>query len=999
MYSPSRRMLIAVCGCLLWTQGASALELHVAPGGDDSWSGRLAEPSADLTDGPYATPGRALAEIKAVHESDCTIEPITVELQEGTYFLQQPLKVKPIHSGTAQNPVTFRSADGAQVVISGGYPVKDWQQEGELLVTTIDTAVNGSWYFKELYHQDERRTRARMPNRGEFFRAEGGFSDRPKGAMRYANGDLQAWESLDEVTLTLYNSWTAVVHRIRSIDGAARRVDFAADMWWEVGKWEYNQRYYVENLPQALDTAGEWYLDPQTYKLSYYPRVGETAETLRLIAPRLRRVLVIEGDYAGSSLVEYVNFEGITFAHADWHLGATAAANGQAHVVRDNAVIHCIGAANCSFTDCEVGPGGSHGVVLSYGCNNTTISRCDVHGLGGGGVYVGTTGEHSSCKTMSTAERIHHNTVDNCYVHDLGNVFHGAVGVWIGNADHITVSHNDICDVDYTGVSVGWCWGYNPSAATNNTIEFNHIHHLGQGELSDMGGVYCLGISPGTVVRNNRIHDVYAYSYGGWGLYTDQASTGILMENNVVYDVKSHGFHQHFGEDNIVRNNVFAYAGEGGVKRSKNEDHRSFTFQKNIVYQPSGIVLAGKYGDNNFEFDYNLYWSPAGAVDFDGSTFTAWQQRGHDQHSIVGDPLFADVDNRDFSLRAGSPATGLGFSSIDIEKAGLYGDAAWRERPLNDEHRGVSPYMKPASQTLFAIHDFSDGFEETAAGEPPAMGILHGIGGSEPRGIYVSDTRALNGSHSLCIADNVLAERTWEPFLTYEPRWSRPGDISVSFDIYLEGGATILHEWRDKLHGYPDNVGASVKLVADGDVKANGRTLGTAPADTWIHIALNARIDTTQDAVYDIEVTVDGETRTETGVPMRNAGWHVFSQAYFISSHNTAVNSYIDNVHLLYEPDEQYVAWGVPRTAADSHDEGARLMQRNGAWVLSVSAARYRRELLVYAANGRQVIAHPLAARSAHRVRIGGGTLAPGLYRLVVQGKSTLLQRSLAVVH
>src|SRR5205823_12252188 len=175
-----------------------------------------------------------------------------------------------------------------------------------------------------------------------------------------------------------------------------------------------------------------------------------------------------------------------------------------------------------------------------------------------------------------------------------GKTCPSAVGIWVGQSFDNVIAHNEIHNLYYTGISLGWSWGYGDSLNRGNIVEHNHIHHIGKrgdGDgpiLSDMGGVYLLGARPGTVVHNNVIHDVAGIKYGGWGVYLDEGSSNVLVEKNLVHHTSHGGFHLHYGRDNIARNNIFAFGGEQQLVRTREEDHLGVTFDHNIVYWTSG---------------------------------------------------------------------------------------------------------------------------------------------------------------------------------------------------------------------------------------------------------------------------------------------------------------------------------------------------------------------------------------------------------------------------
>ena len=674
------------CARLGSASAAPRADFFVAPGGDDAWSGALPAPNAEGTDGPFATIPRAQQAVRG-RVAKAEAGAVTVMLRGGTYRIAEPITFTPDDSGSQACPVTYAAYPGEAPTLSGGVPITGWRERGGgVWVTDVPGVTEGDVYFRQLWVNGRRAVRARTPNDG-YLRTAGpppGIENphdnrgNPEAAIgfTYNPGDLQPWPNLGDVNIITYQSWTAPLSWIESLDEEVHAVRFTAPVNWPLGWWERQQRYHVENYLAALDAPGEWYLDRSTGLLHYIPLPVEEMNRIEVVAPVVDELLRIEGDLEGGRFVEHLTFRGLSFQHADWPEAGKAKADGQAaHWL--GAAVFARGARNCVFDGCEVARVGTHGVWLEQGCSDNRIERCHVHDLGAGGVRIGHMASPKNDAYVSDR-----NVVDNCFIHDGGHVFRAGCGVWIGRSSYNTVSHCDISDFRYTGISIGWSWGYAESSAHHNTAEFNHIHHIGFGVLSDMGGIYHLGRAPGTVLRCNHIHDVESYFYGGWGLYTDEGSTGVLMERNLVYNTKTGGFHQHYGQDNVVRNNIFAFAREGQLQRTRVEEHRSFTFERNIVYWSVGPLLHGNWSGDQYDMDYNLYWctNPEMLI-FDGGTFEDWQARGHDEHSRLASPGFANPGRCNFTLRPDSPAFDLGIVSIPVEEAGLYGPAEWTALP------------------------------------------------------------------------------------------------------------------------------------------------------------------------------------------------------------------------------------------------------------------------------------------------------------------------------
>ncbi|MCU7549788.1 right-handed parallel beta-helix repeat-containing protein [Chitinophagaceae bacterium LB-8] len=698
---------------------AFGINIYISPSGKDSNKGSKQSPLLTLNG--------ARDRIRELRKSGPIKETIYVIIENGVYYMSRPLELSSEDGGSAAAPVVYKAADGASPVFYGGIEIRGFTKvNDQLWKAFVPQTANFGWYFEQLFVNDKRAQRAVSPDTGFYYLKSADETILDKRGANAGFAVQQVWlDSVDaakELSLVETKEWNDVIfHFYHKWDYTRKRLQFynpENSSFYVEGKsmkpWnrlDSHTLVAIENYRQALDHPGEWFLS-RSGELFYIPLPGETIEHTRFMAPVLDRFIVMQGNEQTGKQVEYIRFENLRFKVSRYQTGAGGIEPMQAGAQVD-AVILADFASNISFMNCEVGQIGTYAFWFRKSCSNCTVQHCLMQDLGAGGIKIGNVispqkGVPVYSDTLKTdpidsiafqkylTRKI---KIDNNIIRGGGKIFPCAVGVGILNGSDNTVSHNEISDLFYSGISVGWVWGYSYSAAKRNTISFNHIHHLGWGVLSDMGGIYTLGPSEGTVVSNNTVHDIYAYSYGGWGLYTDEGSSGILMENNLVYNCKSQGFHQHYGRNNIIRNNIFAFNGKSQLAATRIEKHLSFSFTNNIIYFTKGELTAGNWHKVNILSDSNCYWDTRTPhIKFDTISFDKWQNLGRDQHSVITDPMFVAPESYNFGIKNSALCRTIGFKPFDYGQAGVYGSAEWKQKAA----------LQPGRMKQFSIEHFPE---------------------------------------------------------------------------------------------------------------------------------------------------------------------------------------------------------------------------------------------------------------------------------------------------
>lgn len=572
------KKLFVTAICILCSHWLLAGEIWISPKGSDFNDGTCQSPKATLTS--------ALRQAREWRRTeDNRIQGgITIYMEGGTYAFHEPVFIRPEDSGTKESPTVIRSVGDEKVILSGGISINGWKKQGKVWVADVPAFNGRPLDFRQLWVNGKKAVRARDVE--DFEKMNRICSVDEKNEILYVpavsihrlidnKGNLKA----KYAEMVLHQMWCVANLRIRSVevqgDSAAIRFHQPESRIQFEHPWPrpmvttngHNSAFYLTNARELQDVPGEWYHDIDARKVYYYPREGEKMQEAEVIVPAVETLVRVEGTL--DRPVCHIRFEKITFSYTTWmrpsekgHVPLQAGMyltdgyridpkmqrnylnhplDNQGWLGRPAAAVRVVAARQIDFKRCRFEHLGSTGLDYEEAVQGGVVRGCLFRDIAGNGLLVGSfsPAAHETHLPYDPADRREVCTqqqINNCYFTEIGNEDWGCLAIAAGYVGDVNIEHNEISEVPYSGISLGWGWTQTVNCMRNNRVHANLIHHYAK-HMYDVAGIYTLGSQPKSYVTENCVHSIYKPGYvhdpNHWFyLYTDEGSSFITVRDN-----------------------------------------------------------------------------------------------------------------------------------------------------------------------------------------------------------------------------------------------------------------------------------------------------------------------------------------------------------------------------------------------------------------------------------------------------------------------------------
>lgn len=569
-YKKAFRVLAKFCAAItvLFASAAHAAptEFYASPNG----SGTVCSYAAPCSLTGAQTTARAFLSSNASMTDN-----LIVYLRGGTYNLTSTFSLNQSDSGKSNFYVIYKNYDTEVPILNGGVQVTGWTLHDRR--KNIYKAPANLTQFRQIYVNGARAIRARSPNVTNHETGGPYYQTSSSNPFTVRSNEVGNWQNLNQVETVWISHW---LHKRTRIDSISRGITTAALTFLnpERSSGSLNKvpqtstPYYFENAYEILDAPGEWYFSRAERMLYYKPTSSENMATAQVIVPQLETLVKISSPNGANPQAHHIQLEGLTFMHSNWNApdnygylndqaGSYLVTNGWAPIP---GAVMLTNAANIVIKGNIFKFAGAHGLVMNRTLKNNQILYNTLTDLSAGGIY-------EFAEAYTATEKASYTLIRGNLVEKVGRYYSDGVGIFAGKSDHLTIEYNEVRQMPYSGISLGWDWTNNPTNATDNLVQYNLIHSVMQLH-DDGGGVYSLGAMPNTMIRYNYISNIkrspYAGEYAIAGVYLDNGSQYKNVYGNTL-DQTDNAFYANNTPnlDNIFQNNYYK-AALGTVRNS-----------------------------------------------------------------------------------------------------------------------------------------------------------------------------------------------------------------------------------------------------------------------------------------------------------------------------------------------------------------------------------------------------------------------------------------------
>ena len=548
-----------------YEQAEIAYTVHVSPDGDNGNDG-------SSWNSAVTSINQAQILIRAYYGAGNTGNAMIL-LDDGEYFVGNTLQV--LQEDVKGGELYIRSRNANKATVSGSKQVASSE-----IAEVRDEKFGGKRYWKipceneinQLYVNDNYGTRSRYPNKGEELRLLN--MDKTLREFILDKQDVTGFaeEDFSGSTMTVAIMWAESYLRVDGVrfdgDFARVKINGADSTVFSREGLAVRPRcgYHFENSMAFMDISGEWYYSAEEKCAYYLPFDTETLENTTVRIPYTEVLMSVTGELGAS--VSGIHIEGVNFKYTknaivDGKIGGQSNRNDNIETkriksgvneARPVAALSFEYAENISFSGNVFACMGGGAVDFVQGVHNATVEKNVFRGIGGNGILGSATSYDITIVSKDERTFIKDVEISNNYFTDIGWQDYCAVAVIFNYGVNVSIVHNTISNVLYSGISIGWGWvGTTYPFLSDFDVSYNRLTNCNS-LLSDGGPIYTIGCMPNSKLTNNYVGESYnsVYKYpediasagqiwwANAGIYLDSNSGGdseetkLMVENNYI---------------------------------------------------------------------------------------------------------------------------------------------------------------------------------------------------------------------------------------------------------------------------------------------------------------------------------------------------------------------------------------------------------------------------------------------------------------------------------